>query len=407
MPYDTSYNRLIAQKLLNIDNKFVEHEKKVWTGNDPSAYTGGAISHSMNRRDEMHYGGSSMLGGESVEGNLPTPKQIPPIGAGFSAGAYSAGGFSAGVKKISSRGFSAGAKRGRPKKVVSKIVEVVLQKKKRGRPSKKMHGGVSLEELQKGKEALKKKVNVPKEEIKKEGVEGVIEELKKGVKLRPKKDVAKVEKVKEGREKLLEDIKASPLLKKAPKKDIKIGVPVETTIEEVKKEIIEDTKPKGRKRQFKIRPVLESYPQKAVAMGKPKSKAKQPKMKGGILPILGAVASALPLEEIGSELYRTSGLYEETPEELEQHKMQSELHGLERQAYKDLQWANIQNKYKGKESNKEYQRLKKVYGKGKAKPKRQVSQATKKRAEIVKKVMNEKGLSLIEASKYVKQHNLY
>jgi hypothetical protein len=31
----------------------------------------------------------------------------------------------------------------------------------------------------------------------------------------------------------------------------------------------------------------------------------------------------------------------------------------------------------------------------------------KKRAEIVKKVMKEKGLKMIEASKYVKQHNLY
>lgn len=30
-----------------------------------------------------------------------------------------------------------------------------------------------------------------------------------------------------------------------------------------------------------------------------------------------------------------------------------------------------------------------------------------KRAEIVKKIMKEKGLSLIEASKFVKAHNLY
>ena len=31
----------------------------------------------------------------------------------------------------------------------------------------------------------------------------------------------------------------------------------------------------------------------------------------------------------------------------------------------------------------------------------------KKRAEIVKKVMKEKGMKMIEASKYVKEHNLY
>jgi coproporphyrinogen III oxidase-like Fe-S oxidoreductase len=31
----------------------------------------------------------------------------------------------------------------------------------------------------------------------------------------------------------------------------------------------------------------------------------------------------------------------------------------------------------------------------------------KKRAEIVKKVMAEKGMKMIEASKYVKEHNLY
>jgi hypothetical protein len=31
----------------------------------------------------------------------------------------------------------------------------------------------------------------------------------------------------------------------------------------------------------------------------------------------------------------------------------------------------------------------------------------KKRAEIVKKVMAEKGMKMIEASKYVKQHGLY
>jgi hypothetical protein len=31
----------------------------------------------------------------------------------------------------------------------------------------------------------------------------------------------------------------------------------------------------------------------------------------------------------------------------------------------------------------------------------------RKRAEVVKKVMSEKGLSMIDASKYVKEHNLY
>ena len=31
----------------------------------------------------------------------------------------------------------------------------------------------------------------------------------------------------------------------------------------------------------------------------------------------------------------------------------------------------------------------------------------KKRAEIVKRVMKEKGLKMIEASKYVKEHHLY
>jgi hypothetical protein len=31
----------------------------------------------------------------------------------------------------------------------------------------------------------------------------------------------------------------------------------------------------------------------------------------------------------------------------------------------------------------------------------------RKRAEVVKKVMREKGLSMIDASKYVKAHNLY
>lgn len=35
------------------------------------------------------------------------------------------------------------------------------------------------------------------------------------------------------------------------------------------------------------------------------------------------------------------------------------------------------------------------------------SDGRRKRAEVVKKVMNEKGLSMIEASKYVKQHGLY
>jgi hypothetical protein len=35
------------------------------------------------------------------------------------------------------------------------------------------------------------------------------------------------------------------------------------------------------------------------------------------------------------------------------------------------------------------------------------SDGRRARAEIVKKVMREKGLKMIEASKYVKQHNLY
>ena len=43
----------------------------------------------------------------------------------------------------------------------------------------------------------------------------------------------------------------------------------------------------------------------------------------------------------------------------------------------------------------------------KPKKKREVSKKVSKRAEIVKKVMKEKGLSMIEASKYVKQHKLY
>lgn len=49
-----------------------------------------------------------------------------------------------------------------------------------------------------------------------------------------------------------------------------------------------------------------------------------------------------------------------------------------------------------------------IVGAGK-KPKRTVapSDARRKRAEIVKKVMAEKGLKMIEASKYVKAHNLY
>jgi hypothetical protein len=46
---------------------------------------------------------------------------------------------------------------------------------------------------------------------------------------------------------------------------------------------------------------------------------------------------------------------------------------------------------------------------GAKKPKREVgaSDARRKRAEIVKKVMAEKGMKMIEASKYVKAHNLY
>jgi hypothetical protein len=35
------------------------------------------------------------------------------------------------------------------------------------------------------------------------------------------------------------------------------------------------------------------------------------------------------------------------------------------------------------------------------------SDGRRRRAEIVKKVMREKGLKMIEASKYVKEHNLY
>jgi hypothetical protein len=48
--------------------------------------------------------------------------------------------------------------------------------------------------------------------------------------------------------------------------------------------------------------------------------------------------------------------------------------------------------------------------KSKAKPKKEVKEEVKKpnkRAEIVKKVMKDKGLSMIEASKYVKEHKLY
>jgi hypothetical protein len=44
---------------------------------------------------------------------------------------------------------------------------------------------------------------------------------------------------------------------------------------------------------------------------------------------------------------------------------------------------------------------------GQGKKKATANDGRKKRAEIVKKIMNEKGLSMIEASKYVKTHNLY
>lgn len=46
---------------------------------------------------------------------------------------------------------------------------------------------------------------------------------------------------------------------------------------------------------------------------------------------------------------------------------------------------------------------------GAKKPKRVVgpSDARRRRAEIVRKVMTEKGLKMIEASRYVKEHNLY
>jgi hypothetical protein len=41
------------------------------------------------------------------------------------------------------------------------------------------------------------------------------------------------------------------------------------------------------------------------------------------------------------------------------------------------------------------------------KKKRMVGAGVKARADLVRKVMAEKGLKMIEASKYVKEHNLY
>jgi hypothetical protein len=51
-----------------------------------------------------------------------------------------------------------------------------------------------------------------------------------------------------------------------------------------------------------------------------------------------------------------------------------------------------------------------VDGSGKAKKKRAPASASdgrRKRAEVVKRVMREQGLKMIEASKYVKEHGLY
>jgi coproporphyrinogen III oxidase-like Fe-S oxidoreductase len=49
-------------------------------------------------------------------------------------------------------------------------------------------------------------------------------------------------------------------------------------------------------------------------------------------------------------------------------------------------------------------------GRGKQKKKRAAAgpdDGRRKRAEVVKKVMKEKGMKMIEASKYVKEHGLY
>ena len=399
MPYDTVENRNIAKKLVSDMTRNFELQKSQYEGSfmDLQKLRGGALSQ---REDNSTYlkmvglgcmcemeeddsscemeGGALIYNGYKYDGSVDDISRINPMGSGFSAGGYSAG-------AIKPRGFSAGAKKrymstGRP----------------RGRP-RKLKGGINIniEELKKGKESLKKKIDVPKEEVKKEGVEGLVEEIKKGVKLRPKIDVPKVEKPKVGRERLIDEIKKGISLK--PSKPISVEI--------IKEEIIKDKPQTSAKRKYKIMPVIENIPMKVEAMGKPKRQRQPRKLKGGVLPVLGAIASAVPWEEVGTELYKTSGLYEETPEELEQHKLKSEIHGLERQAYKDSQWANIQKKYKGKENNKEFQRLKKVYGKGKMH--RKPNEAIKKRSEIVKKVMKEKGLSMIEASKYVKQNKLY
>ena len=216
----------------------------------------------MNSDDDDLEGGSNILQGYKYEGSVNNITRVDSVGSGFSAG-----GFSAGAKK---QYKSTGRPRGRPRK---------------------LKGGVSLEELQQGKQALKKKVDIPKEEIKKEGVEGLVEELKKGVKLRPKKDVEKIEKPKVGREKLIDEIKKGVSLK--PSKPISVEI--------IKEEIIKDKPQTSQKRKFKILPVVENIPMKVDAMGKPKRK-RTLKGEDGVRLDAGIDVGVEDLEEVAEAL---------------------------------------------------------------------------------------------------------
>jgi len=368
MPYDNEYNRKIKREYQDMNRKYIEHQKRndelflhfpMVSGIADKNFEGGAIPKNLNSDVEfgvnqgsrIRYGDASQYGSNFGEKDVTTDKlnyienldKERPIGGG--------GGFARGSIRDTGFGRVLGAGKSKGgvrmyKKAPLKLTKVVGGAKRRGRP-KKMVGGTELGLPQKFVEEAPKLPKAPKVKV-------------------PK--VKKVSKVKEAKkiEKIIDNIEEDA------KEDEKEN--------EKESKDVEKMEGKGKHKKPKC---------KVCKRVKCKCEQCEPMEGKGFLSSLwkGIKTVAKPLASVAKVGLSMTPL----------PQAQLAAAGLD---------ALGAGKRRGRPSKMKGGNLVPVANMrgssmaGQGKPKN-------KRAEIVKKIMKEKKLSMIEASKYVKEHKLY
>jgi hypothetical protein len=369
MPYDNEYNRKIKREYQDINRRYIEHQKMndelflempMVSGLANKKFEGGAIPKNLNSDVEFGvnqgsrivYGDASQYGSNFGEKDAREDKlnyienldKEKPMSGG--AG-FARGTFrDTGFERVLGAGKTKGVKA--YKKTPLKLTKVMGAGKRRGRPSKmasKMVGGTELGLPQKLVEAVPKIPKVPK--VKKE------------------KEVKKIEKI-------INNIKKEAKKEKEDKEEKEEA--------EKKKEDKEDKEITGKgkhKKQMKGKGFLSGLWKGIKTVAKPL--ASVAKVGLSLTPLPQAQLAATALDALGAGKRRGRP---------------SKMKGGNLVPVANMKSSSMAGQ--GKPSKNKPIKDKPI----KDKPKN-------KRAEIVKKIMKEKSLSMIDASKYVKEHNLY